>query len=461
MHPADEGMTETTASRDSWNLPAPIIGAIVALGGAMQVANGTGQHWAAVPLLTVALAYAAAAVFAPPGGGLARYRGGPLRVLAGTALATQFLLLFSTPPGMFRIAGVGSPRFWMLLALAALLVAGTLPARAWLGRYHVPALILVYALLGAWTLRASPQPWIDVFMFQRDASQALLHLHNPYGLSFPDLYGNSRFYAPGLAANGTLTFSVPYPPLSLFAVVPGQLLGDYRYALLAANAASAALMAYARPGRLGTWAAALFLFTPRAFFVLEQGWTEPLVVFTLVLTAFVALRRPGWLPWALGAFVAMKQYVFLAAGALVLLVPAPTPWKRVRDLAWRATAVATAVTLPLMLLDASAFVRSVLLAQVAQPLREDSLSYLGWLALHGVAHPPTWIAFALLVPVSALAARRLPRTPSGFCAMVGFVFFVFFAFGKQAFCNYYFFVAGALCAALAFWTPGAPETEHA
>jgi hypothetical protein len=30
---------------------------------------------------------------------------------------------------------------------------------------------------------------------------------------------------------------------------------------------------------------------------------------------------------------------------------------------------------------------------------------------------------------------------------------VFFAFSKQAFCNYYFFVIGALCGAVAAWRP--------
>jgi hypothetical protein len=34
---------------------------------------------------------------------------------------------------------------------------------------------------------------------------------------------------------------------------------------------------------------------------------------------------------------------------------------------------------------------------------------------------------------------------------VAFVFFAFFAFNKQAFCNYYSFVVGALCVALGSW----------
>ena len=42
-----------------------------------------------------------------------------------------------------------------------------------------------------------------------------------------------------------------------------------------------------------------------------------------------------------------------------------------------------------------------------------------------------------------------PRTPAGFAGGVALVYFAFFAFNKQAFENYYFFVIGALCCAVA------------
>jgi hypothetical protein len=63
-----------------------------------------------------------------------------------------------------------------------------------------------------------------------------------------------------------------------------------------------------------------------------------------------------------------------------------------------------------------------------------------------------------LVAVSALSLWRLPSTPAGFAAAVALNSFAFFAFNKQAFCNYYFFVIGALCVALAVWrAPTSPS----
>jgi hypothetical protein len=55
----------------------------------------------------------------------------------------------------------------------------------------------------------------------------------------------------------------------------------------------------------------------------------------------------------------------------------------------------------------------------------------------------------LLGPLAlALAVWRSPRTPTGFATAVAFTFLIFFAFNKQAFCNYFFFVIGGLCSAV-------------
>jgi hypothetical protein len=45
--------------------------------------------------------------------------------------------------------------------------------------------------------------------------------------------------------------------------------------------------------------------------------------------------------------------------------------------------------------------------------------------------------------------RRVPRTPAGFAASTALIFALFFAFNKQAFCNYYFVVFAASCCAAA------------
>jgi hypothetical protein len=63
--------------------------------------------------------------------------------------------------------------------------------------------------------------------------------------------------------------------------------------------------------------------------------------------------------------------------------------------------------------------------------------------------PPAWVALVLAAGAAMLGVWRLPRTAGGFATAVTFTFLVFFAFNKQAFCNYYHFVIAALCCATA------------
>ena len=62
---------------------------------------------------------------------------------------------------------------------------------------------------------------------------------------------------------------------------------------------------------------------------------------------------------------------------------------------------------------------------------------------------PWWLAFGLMLAAIAVALWRFRRTPAGFAAAVPIAYFLFFAFGKQAFANYYFLVIGATCCAIA------------
>jgi hypothetical protein len=216
--------------------------------------------------------------------------------------------------------------------------------------------------------------------------------------------------------------------------------------------------------------------------VLEAGWIEPVVILALALTVFVACRwgpvtsrqqtasrrvapttpirpdsPPGvtvqtaswlWPAVAAGLLVATKQYLVLVV-PLLMLLPVGGGWKtRLKFLA--ATALVAAVmTLPPALPDVGAFVRSAVTLQFHQPFRADALSFLVPIAATIGHTPPTWIAFAAAFAVIAFALWRAPRTPTGFALATAAVFFAFFAFNKQAFCNYYHFVIAALCCALA------------
>ena len=173
---------------------------------------------------------------------------------------------------------------------------------------------------------------------------------------------------------------------------------------------------------------------------------------------------------ALGLLFAAKQYTILAVPlSFLLLPPFPLPpqrrWRDWLRTLWPALLVAAAVTLPFVVWNPQAFWKSVVTVQQLGPFRWDALTYLVWYGLRGhpwVAQPSVAFlctAFAVLLALG-LALWRAPRTPLGFAAALALAALVFFAFNKQAFANYYFFVIGALCCAIASCGPRVDRTAN-
>jgi len=435
--------------------------AAIALGQALQVGNGN-LHPQAVVWLSVAMLGCTAAVWMSRSRRMPALGTAAALAVTGIAIAVQLIELLTARPGMYM--QLSSPRafvpFVSGIAIASLLAGAGFGPSSWLGPFRIPALLLVHFLLGVWLIRATPNPYIDVYFFQRDGLNALLRGVDPYAITFPDIYGNLPFYGPGVSVGGRLTFGFPYPPLSLLMALPGHLLtGDYRYSQLAAMTLAGGLMAYSRPGALPAFAATLFLFTPRIFFVLEQGWTEPLVLVLLAATVFAACRAPKQVPLLFGLFLASKQYSFLAAPCLALLAPRPFQWTQYGRALGKAVLVALAITLPFFLWNVPAFVRSVITLQLHQPFRADALSYLSWFA-RGDQHWPTWLAFVAAALGAALAVWRCAPSPAGFSTGVALTLIAFFAFNKQAFCNYYFLVIGACSLGLAATRTALPRARE-
>jgi hypothetical protein len=430
--------------------PAALAVSAFSLGCALQI--NFGQYDSrAVGLLTVSLAACVSAML--------RLAGRATRILVVLCiwLAIQFAILIvgnplatATPPLLaFRIGIVLSAVF---LAIA---IRG--------GRFSCVALAMMIAThfsLGLWCLRAAPRPAVDVCVFQTEAARALLHGQNPYAMTFANLYADPQgVYGAGTFAAGRVLFGFPYPPFSLLLVLPGYLLGDFRIAHLVATTIAGTLVATVRRSPLSIAAGAMFLFTPRIFFVLEAGWTEPLAAMLLAGVVFAAARRSAFTFVLLALLLVVKQYLVLLLPIALVLLVAPIVESRRREghsnrrALWLAVTLATVVTLPLAVWDFYAFVNSVVLLQFRQPLRMDALSYLSWVIQAFGIRLPTWIAFVGATVVTLWAIARAPRTPGGFAASAAIVLLVFFALNKQAFCNYYFLVIAALCCAVSASSP--------
>ena len=367
--------------------------------------------------------------------------------------------LLTTRPGSDITDDVNLvPFFAGCMAIYALALLGVSKV-GFARRWWFPAVLLVGLLLGIWMFHASPNPPIDVVVVHNEAMDAFLKGDDPYRISFPNIYGDDwrYYYNPAVVFGNRIGFGYPYPPPSLILAIPGYVLfGDYRYSELAFLIGGLALIGYSRRHIGAKLAAVMLLTTPRGFFVLEQGWTEPIALFLLALTTFLMMEGPVRASWAAGLMLATKQYLpFTGLAVLRSLLLDRRRWKTALFVIILTGAVCI---LPFAFWHPNAFMRSVVWLQTLEPFRPDSLSFLIWADRNGYGRGSfLWaVGAAIIAAIVTLFTTR--NTASGFAASAALTMFAMFALGSKAFCNYYYFVIGAMCIAIAAF-PGPGEDE--
>lgn len=427
--------------------------------------NPAAGAWQAMLLLTLSL-FSCLAAIAFPDVALPRFERVPLLRFVGRApvlsllvgcLAFEALALcgwFANLRPLFAVA---------TFCIAIALWSGRVEKSAWrkTGVLSFVGAIFVFLVCAVLLLSLAPAPKIDVIVFQRDSPVALAQGQNPYTLTFPDIYGakSSLFYGPGASVKGVLQFGFPYLPLALLWIAPAQLLlGDFRYAYLLAVVIAAVCIFRLHRSSVAVASSLLLLFSLPTFFVLQHGWTEPLPVMLLCLVAWSSRFRKLPSFWTVGLLAAAKQYLILLFPLLILLPGEKSKKGRLGDVV-KAVAIAACITLPFVVWNPRAFFHSALFIQVAQPFRDDSLSYLSFFKLVTGIQPPSWPGFLMAILALAFCLWRAPRTTTGFALSVALVMFGFIAFARQAFINYYFLIFGVLCCATALANSETDETE--
>jgi hypothetical protein len=324
------------------------------------------------------------------------------------------------------------------LCVIATLLAGRADSRRERAAFWL-AVGLLFAARAA-VLYASPSPYIDVFSLTNQASDYLLSGLNPYSQPYTDLYQGASGYPPGPHYwPGYYAWSVPF-----------RALGDIRIGSIAADVVTMIFL-HAIVLRLGGEAATArplalaWLAFPVSLFVLEQAWIDPAIVALTAVLAWCLLERKWRLAGCLLGFgAAMKQYMPLLPFVTLLFVFRHHGRRAFVAALAPAAAVFGLVTIPFLVLDPQAFLQQTLWTYLQRDLRLDALTLPAFLAneyglvlsnaaliaIYGVA----------LLAGAGLTLRRSAtvRTWSGGLAAT---FGLLFVFGKQAFCNYYYFLA--------------------
>jgi hypothetical protein len=406
----------------------------------------------ALALMTVAwIASVAAAVLGRSGEkASAPIEPGVRRFLA-VALVASCVIHVVFPPGMY-LDPAHPPAFRVLAAIAAVVAASYLaPLPAAVARWRFPLAAVCFVAMGCIVLLASPSPTIDVWWFQQGAARAILHGQNPYAVTYPNPYDNATLYGPGMLDASGRVVVFPYPPLTFLLGAPALLLfHDVRVMMLAAMILAAWAPRHFGKREIPELTALLVLLQPTTFFVLEQSWTEPLVLAAFGGTV-LAIRMQGQGPRGAGA-VGVAGGVLAATKQYSPILVAPLAFALPRGARWRAIGIAAGVTLatllPFVLWDPGEFWRDVAVMQVQQPFRMDALSWLVPIAV-ALQSPPSasWgflgagaLLVVLLRPGASLA--QVAR-------VIAAAFLTLVLFNKQAFCNYYWLAVGLLLFATA------------
>jgi hypothetical protein len=280
----------------------------------------------------------------------------------------------------------------------------------------------------------SPSPVIDVFYAARDGSVHLLDGLNPYLTPITDPYDDGAGF--GYEIDGYF-----YLPAALYLQTVGHLLGDVRFASVLAECAFVAVMWRLTRGKafgLRIVPLLLFLWHPKGFLVIEQAWTEPLILGCLALFLWLEARGSRLAPAVFGYLLSIKQ---TTAFWLIHWFRLRPPWNGVSA----AIAVLVTTMLPFSIWDAASFWEYAVLFQLQTAFRPDALTVFAPLSKLGLIPSKGWtIGLGLIATLVSMRLFRALEPMRAWLLGMTLSTFAMFLFGSQAFCNYYYLAWGLL-----------------
>lgn len=345
-------------------------------------------------------------------------------------------------PPLDNVIASGRLLTGVLVVAAATSVPALLPLLRGLHTKQVAAVALTVAAAGYALVVLGGTPVIDVWALLQGAGQGLTHGLNPYELTFP------------ASPPGQTDHCFTYLPATVLLTTPGVWFGDARWAELALLLGAGVLLVWhlQRRGGARMSLAVLVVVLPGTVYLVQQSWTETLVLPALVAAAVLADRgRTGWAAMVFGVALATKQHVVLLVPLLLLLYRF-----RLRDLVV-AGGTAAALTVPWLMANPARFVGCTADFFLSAEAPRTSLSW--WVHLPEPFRLPL-LGVALLAGY-LLAWRYCPRSGGGFLLGAAVVFMTFGLVNKQTFLNQWWLVAALVIAGLALTgPPPAPAAAH-
>lgn len=319
-----------------------------------------------------------------------------------------------------------------LVPLVALVLAATylVPVRAQLATARFVVLCLLVVWLAIDIFSSSPHPHIDVFDMQTNGAEILTHGQDPYARV---IVADSN--------DGSLEVPYTYPPVQLIVTTLAHAAtGDVRFAMVVMLilAAVGARMALRDGDPLLRDSFALIVAAgPITAFVLDQAWVD------VVPLGFIGAAAWAWSSGKRTAAAVLFGLTFASKQPLVigfpllLLLPGFT-----RKQLLIALAVAVGITLPFFVWDAPGFFNATVRYFVNLAPRPDALTVSNLIKMRFGHAPGELLGAASALLICAVAWKRVERSLATLFVLLTVALFCFFATGKIAFMNYYFFLGG-------------------
>lgn len=292
-------------------------------------------------------------------------------------------------------------------------------------------IFIIMILLRLFMIWSSPQPYIDVYDYLYKGAVGFLSGLNPYSMTYtklytdftPDYYG----YLPGM-----LYFTLPF--VALFK--------DPRFTFVFAEIATALLLFKLSNGKKDRYLYSLIILNnPVSLYLLEQSYTESLIVLLFVVVAFLLLKKKIIAAGLIyGFLIATKQYVLFTIPLFLRLV-SPVLGK----LAFFLFAIVAilALVLPFMIWNSNDFIQDAILLQGQFSARYEGLAFFSFLNRIGIPYNfPLSTAIISVFWIFIFMQKKINF--SRLFYLLSFLFLVFFFFNKWAFINYYYLCAQLL-----------------
>jgi len=311
--------------------------------------------------------------------------------------------------------------------------------------------ILINFTIYAIVPKVSPAPFIDVFIIMTEGADQLLNGINPYKQLYADIYEGQYQYTPRYIYWPVVAYS-----LTLFRLITGDVRYAYVFSLLLTSI-GAMIFIYREVKRPIMWMIVVcWLCFPVGLLVLEQTWVETLLLPAgLGLAVCLYFKRFIGAAIFLGVLCATKQFLLFFALSTFIYIWRHYGWRSFLRVILICSLTTILIDLPFLIMDTDAFLKRTVFEVANYEIRTDSFSWISVFARYLKVFT-NWYWAVGVFTVSFLASviwLYLCRKPllSQLLGSNVFVYSCVFIFGKQAFCNYYYYLAFLVWLTIFFW----------